>query len=235
MRMAVGAVYHTVTRSSCRMRYQRSASKSASSTMLVMPFVRGAMIPYDVPVTHPGSAVHQKTSSLCRSSAIFAGHVMSDHGLMDVHGALGRAGRAARKVEQRHVFRVGWRHGEHIVRAGEARVEALRPGWRGRVTAHEDVTKSGQPGPDGCDLGLVELRRCHQDPDVPACETFPDGLRTERGEQRGIDTGVPERAERCHIEVRRSSAQQRADPVAPAHAKGGQPGGKAAGLSVSSP
>jgi hypothetical protein len=41
----VGAVYQTLTFCSARMRYQRSASKSASSTMLVTPWVRGAMIP----------------------------------------------------------------------------------------------------------------------------------------------------------------------------------------------
>ena len=63
MRIAVGAVYQTLTRSARRMPYQRSASKSASSTMLVRPCVSGAMMPYDVPVTQPGSAVHQKTSS----------------------------------------------------------------------------------------------------------------------------------------------------------------------------
>ncbi len=49
--------------------YQRSGSKSPSSMMLVTPFVSGAMMPYDVPVTQPGSAVHQNTSSGCRSSA----------------------------------------------------------------------------------------------------------------------------------------------------------------------
>ncbi len=59
IRIAVGAVYHTLTFWSCRMSYHRSASKSPSSTMLVTPLVSGAMMPYDVPVTQPGSAVHQ--------------------------------------------------------------------------------------------------------------------------------------------------------------------------------
>ena len=68
-RTAVGAVYQTVTRSSRSVAYQRSASNSASSTTLVTPSVSGATIPYDVPVTQPGSAVHQKTSCGCRSSA----------------------------------------------------------------------------------------------------------------------------------------------------------------------
>jgi hypothetical protein len=68
MRMAVGAVYHTFTASSARMPYQRPASSSPSSTTSVTPQVSGEMTPYEVPVTHPGSAVHQKMSSSWRSS-----------------------------------------------------------------------------------------------------------------------------------------------------------------------
>jgi hypothetical protein len=45
IRTAVGAVYHTVTFCSRRNPYQRSASKSPSSTMLVTPCVSGATIP----------------------------------------------------------------------------------------------------------------------------------------------------------------------------------------------
>ena len=45
MRIAVGAVYQTVTRSRCRMPYQVSASNSASATTLVTPLVSGAMMP----------------------------------------------------------------------------------------------------------------------------------------------------------------------------------------------
>ena len=69
IRTAVGAVYQTVTRSRSRMSYQRSGSNSPSSTMLVTPCTSGATIPYEVPVTQPGSAVHQKTSSGWRSRA----------------------------------------------------------------------------------------------------------------------------------------------------------------------
>ena len=69
MRIAVGAVYHTATRCSARMRYQRAASKSSASTTSSAAFVSGAMMPYEVPVTQPGSAVHQKVSSACRSRA----------------------------------------------------------------------------------------------------------------------------------------------------------------------
>jgi len=45
IRTAVGAVYHTLTRSASRIEYQRSASKSASSMMLVTPIVSGEMMP----------------------------------------------------------------------------------------------------------------------------------------------------------------------------------------------
>ena len=85
-RIAVGAVYQTVTRSFCSSRYQRSASKSPSSTMLVTPLVSGAIMPYDVPVTQPGSAVHQKISSGVQIQGQLASHVMCQDGPMDVHG-----------------------------------------------------------------------------------------------------------------------------------------------------
>ncbi len=45
MRMAVGAVYQTDTPLSRTIPYQRSASKSPSSTMLVTPWTSGAMMP----------------------------------------------------------------------------------------------------------------------------------------------------------------------------------------------
>ena len=45
IRIAVGAVYQTETFCSSRMRYQRSASNSASSTTLVTPCSSGAMMP----------------------------------------------------------------------------------------------------------------------------------------------------------------------------------------------
>ena len=57
--MAVGAVYQTVTRSRSRIEYQRCRSNSSLSTIIGTPQASGAMMPYAVPVTHPGSAVHQ--------------------------------------------------------------------------------------------------------------------------------------------------------------------------------
>jgi len=71
IRIAVGAVYQTETRCSSRIEYQRCASNSPSSAIIVTPFESGEMIPYEVPVTQPGSAVHQKMSPAWRSSASF--------------------------------------------------------------------------------------------------------------------------------------------------------------------
>ena len=45
MRMAVGAVYQTVTRSLCNTPYQVWASNSASTTTLVTPHTSGAKMP----------------------------------------------------------------------------------------------------------------------------------------------------------------------------------------------
>ncbi len=45
IRSAVGAVYQTVTCCSARIRYQRSGSISSSSTMVVTPWVSGAITP----------------------------------------------------------------------------------------------------------------------------------------------------------------------------------------------
>jgi hypothetical protein len=58
-RIAVGAEYQTVTRCFSMNWYQRSALKPASSTTCVTPFAQGPMMPYEVPVTQPGSALHQ--------------------------------------------------------------------------------------------------------------------------------------------------------------------------------
>ena len=58
-RIAVGAEYQTVTRCASMKRYHPRALKPASSTTCVVPFDHGPMMPYEVPVTHPGSALHQ--------------------------------------------------------------------------------------------------------------------------------------------------------------------------------
>ena len=112
MRMAVGAVYQTLTCCSCRMRYQRSASKSASSTMLVTPCskrrddaIRRAGHPAGI-----GRAPEDIVGVQIEN--IFAGHVVHQHRIVDVDGPLGHAGGAAGEVQQGHVLGIGRRNRE---------------------------------------------------------------------------------------------------------------------------
>src|SRR5699024_9195612 len=65
---AVGAVYHIVTLYSSIIPYQASGENLPPTIQFVTPFNQGLKIPYEVPVTHPGSAVHQYTSSSLKSS-----------------------------------------------------------------------------------------------------------------------------------------------------------------------
>ena len=58
-RIAVGAEYHMLILCFSINLYQLSAENPASRTHWVTPLLNAPMIPYDVPVTHPGSAVHQ--------------------------------------------------------------------------------------------------------------------------------------------------------------------------------
>ena len=57
--MAVGAEYQTVTRCFSMNSYHRLALKPEAKTTCVIPFDQGPIMPYDVPVTQPGSALHQ--------------------------------------------------------------------------------------------------------------------------------------------------------------------------------
>ena len=59
--------------------------------MLVTPCVSGAMIPYEVPVTQPGSAVHQNDVVRVQVEREPAGRVVGDDRLVDVDRALRRA------------------------------------------------------------------------------------------------------------------------------------------------
>ena len=74
------------------------------------------MMPYEVPVTQPGSAVHQKMSSGCKSSAKRPVMWCATTASMHVHRALGRAGGAAGEVQQRQVFGIGRRDFEVVAR-----------------------------------------------------------------------------------------------------------------------
>src|SRR3954452_18606598 len=59
IRKAVGALYHTVTPYSSIILYQVSGLKRPPTITFDVPVNHGPKMPYDVPVTQPGSAVHQ--------------------------------------------------------------------------------------------------------------------------------------------------------------------------------
>jgi hypothetical protein len=93
-------------RCSSRIRYQRSASNSASSTIIVTPCVSGATIPYEVPVTHPGRRC-TRTRRRVQVEREPGGGVVGDDRVVDVDRALRAARRAAGEVQQRRVLGVG--------------------------------------------------------------------------------------------------------------------------------
>src|SRR5699024_5575045 len=68
IRSAVGALYQIVIFNSSIAPYHDSGENLPPTTTFVARFSHGANIPEDVPVTQPGSAVHQYTSSSFRSS-----------------------------------------------------------------------------------------------------------------------------------------------------------------------
>ena len=106
--------------------YQRSASKSASSTMLVTPSTNGAMMPYEVPVTQPGSAVHQKSILWVQAEREFRGCVVRHHGAMHVNGAFGQAGGATGQVQQSNILGVRLQNLEYRCCAVQQRVKVTR-------------------------------------------------------------------------------------------------------------
>src|SRR5690606_41472403 len=59
IRKAVGALYQTVTPKSSMALYHPSGEKRPPKITVVVPVSQGAKTPYAVPVTQPGSAVHQ--------------------------------------------------------------------------------------------------------------------------------------------------------------------------------
>src|SRR5690606_17969674 len=69
---AVGALYQTVIPKSSIVLYQLSGLKRPPTITFVAPFNHGPKIPYEVPVTQPGSAVHQYISSSFKSNIHFA-------------------------------------------------------------------------------------------------------------------------------------------------------------------
>ena len=121
------------------------------------------MMPYDVPVTQPGSAVHQNTSSVMEVERELARDVMRDDGAVHVDGAFGRARRAAREVEQGAICSssVGAIVNRSLARSSRRRRFCV-PGHRGGVAGgaiEQHVAQIRQRVANGGDLPLVERGR----------------------------------------------------------------------------
>src|SRR3989338_2067516 len=70
--IAVGAVYHTVILYFSIREYHFSASNLPEYSKVDIPFDQIPKMPYAIPVTQPGSAVHQYVSSSFTSKIHFA-------------------------------------------------------------------------------------------------------------------------------------------------------------------
>ena len=193
--------------------YQRRASNSpVVDQHRRRRWVSGAMMPYDVPVTQPGSAVHQKTSSGRRSSANARGGVVGDHGLVHVHRALGLAGRAAGEVQQRHRL-PGSVAGIVELVVGRRPARSARPMVPDPAASPDDqhvlaaraACRGSARSCAGTARGVVTRTLRVAEP-----QPLPDRLRAEGGEQRRQHAGVLQRAERRDVQLGHP-AEQRED------------------------
>ena len=123
---------------------------------------------------------------------VAAGRVVGDDRLVHVHGALGRAGRAAGEVQQRQVL--GPVRGDLASRAPRAASSAARssvPGL-GRRRVDEQHVLAGRAAASRIGATFLPVERPRRDQHPPAAEVQPlaDRLGAERGEQRAEDGAV---------------------------------------------
>ena len=206
IRTAVGAVYQTDTCSSWSTWYQRSASKSASSTTLVTPSASGARMP----VRHPGDPAGVGRAPehvvVVQVEGPARRRRVRDQRVVDVDRALRRAGRPAREVEQRHVL------GPCRGRIGGPRVVEQRPEVedalvRAVLVDQHDVAESGQRRPDRGDLAPVERARGDEHAGVAERQALADRLRPEGAEQRAGHGAVLQGAEHRRVQLRDAAGE----------------------------
>ena len=139
--------------------------------------------------------------------------MMGDHSLVDVDGALRRAGGAAREVEQGRIVRSRRRDLEAVVRLRHEPVERDRGVLRIPLVCQEHMPQPGQRVTDRGDLLLVEGGGRHKDARIAELEALAGRLGAERREQRREDTSSLERAERRGVQ-RRNTAGEAEDAFA---------------------
>ena len=131
-----------------------------------------------------------------------AGDMMSDDGLMHVHGAFRSPGGAACEMQQRHVC---WSRPYRVERVG-----CLRQGVRkidcagGRIVGtvgQKDMLQARKLVAPRLHFAPVECLGCDQDFRGPDGHSRLDRLRPERRKQRGEDAARFERAKRCDVKL----------------------------------
>ena len=187
--------------------------------MLVTPCSSGVMMPYDVPVTQPGSARCTRTRPRGAGRAHTVRWRNGCRGVVHVDRALGRAGGAAGEVQQRTCRRAG---GSTSGASGRprhpaSRSRACRVDARPASPHDDDVLERGRSRGSsrscaGTALGGDQhLRLRDADPGG-------DRLRTERREQRRDDAAVFQ-APSTATYSRESARPARTEPVTLAHAE----------------
>ena len=209
MRIAVGAVYQTVTRWSCENPVPAARRRTRPRRRsIVTPFVSGAMMPYDVPVTQPGIGRAPEDVVRVQVERELAGHVVRDDRLVHVHRALRRAGRAAREVQERHVVGCG-RSDLVPVRppASSAPSESTPVRQRARrpvVAGQEHVPQRREALAHGRHLAPVQGGCRDEHSAVTQADALLDRFGTEGREQRaehGAVLSVPSTTRRCTARV----------------------------------
>ena len=152
--------------------------------------------------------------------------VVRNDGVVHVDRALGRAGRPAREMQQRHVLGIGGPDFVVSVRLGEQLVEvpcSLEPRRARRLgSSHQQhVAQLGELVTNPRHLAAVQDRGGHEHPTATDVEALANRLGTERREERAHDTAMLESSQRDDVEVLRARHQGE-DPFTGLHAERGE-------------
>ena len=207
MRMAVGAVYQTVTFCCCE------DAVPALGVELGLVDDHGGAVGQrrDDAVGRAGdpAGIGGAPEDIVRMEIEdeAAGDVMRDHGVVDVHGPFRPAGRAAGEMQQRHVFGSG-PHAHRTCRMALARAAArsvVPGGGVGGAIDQQDVLKARQLGAPRLDFAPVKRLGRDQDLRIADGHAGLDRLRPERREQRRENAAIFERAESREVELRNAA------------------------------
>ena len=232
MRIAVGAVYQTLTRSRCRMPYQRLGIElrlGDDAGHAVGQWRDDAVAGAGDPA---GIGRAPEDVVIVQIERIDAGDVMRDHRLMHMDRALGSARGAAGEVQQGAILGICRRNDEvRALRLDKCPpVERARRHFRGVIFVghQDDVVELRQLRADRRHLAAIQCLCRHQHAAVANRQPRRDRFRSERGEQRRDDALRLQGAEHRDVEFGNAPGQHE-HAVAFAHAETAQGVGEAVG------